>query len=172
MKAKSSKLKAQSANLQLKTNDMTKVSINQIKKLRDLTGAGIMVVRNALQEAEGDFKKAEKILKQKGLAKAEKKSERETKAGKVASYVHTAGRVGVLVALGCETDFVARTEDFTKLAHELCLQVASMNPKDIKVLLAQEYIRDPKITIEELVKQTIGKLGENIKILELERVEV
>ena len=151
---------------------MSKILINEIKRLRDLTGAGVMAARNALQETEGDFKKAEKIIKQKGLAKADKKKDRETKAGLVASYVHSTGRVGVLVALGCETDFVARTEDFKKLAHELCLQVASMGPKNVKALLAQEYIRDPKISIEELVKQTIGKLGENIRVMEFERVEI
>lgn len=151
---------------------MTKVSINQIKQLRDATGAGIMAVRNALQETDGNFKKAQAILKKKGLAKAEKKKGRETKAGLVASYVHVTGRVGVLVALGCETDFVAQTEDFKKLAHELCLQVASMKPKNVKVLMSQEYIRDPKMTVEELVKQTIGKLGENIKVEEIVRVEI
>lgn len=151
---------------------MIKVSIDQVKKLRDQTGAGIMAARDALVEAGGDFKKAAAILKKKGLAKAETKKERETKAGLVVSYVHTTGRIGVLVALACETDFVARTDDFAHLGHELCLQVASMNPRNVKALLTQEYIRDPKITIEELIKQTIGKLGENIKVGEIVRLEI
>lgn len=151
---------------------MTKVSIDDIKKLRQQTGAAVMDCCRALKECQGNLKEAQKWLAKKGIAKADKKKDRETKAGKVASYVHTTGRVGVLVALGCETDFVARTEDFAKLAHELCLQVASMNPKDVKALLAQEYIRDPKITIEELVKQTIGKLGENIKVEEFTRLDI
>jgi len=151
---------------------MTKISLDDIKKLREQTGAGVMDCRRALEEAKGDLPKAEKILQKQGLAKAEKKSERETKAGLVSSYVHLTGRIGVLVALGCETDFVARTGDFQKLAHELCLQVASMKPKNVKALLAQEYIRDPQMTIKDLVKQMIGKLGENIRVVEFERVDI
>ena len=149
-----------------------KVSIQDVKELREKTGAAVMDCRNALNKAEGDFKKAKAILKKQGLARAEKKKGREIKAGKVISYIHGDGKVGVLVTLGCETDFVAKTEDFTKLAHELCLQVAGMNPKDIKVLLGQEYIRNPKIKIEDLIKETVGKLGENIKIEEFARLEI
>lgn len=151
---------------------MAKIDVNQVKQLREVTGAAVMDCCRALKECQGNLKEAQKWLVKKGIAKAEAKKERETKTGLVASYVHATGRVGALVALACETDFVARTEEFAKLAHELCLQVASMKPKNVKTLLAQEYIRDPKMTIEGLVKQTIGKLGENIKILEFERIEV
>lgn len=151
---------------------MAKVSLDDIKRLRELTSAGVMECRFALEDAGGDFKKAQEILKKKGILLAEKKKERETKAGLVASYVHQTGRVGTLVAVGCETDFVARTDEFCHLAHELCLQVASMNPKDIKALLSQEYIRDPKMTVEELIKQTIGKLGENIRVVEFTRLDI
>ena len=87
------------------------------------------------------------------------------------SYIH-GGKVGVLLELLCETDFVARTDDFKSLSHELCLQIASMNPKDVKTLLSQEYIRDPKIKIGDLVKQTIGKLGENIIISRFTRYQL
>lgn len=139
-------------------------TIDQIKKLREKTGAGIMDCRKALDESKGDGQKAEELLTKWGIEKSEKKAGRETKAGIVDSYIHAGGKVGVLVELLCETDFVARTAEFKNLAHELCLQIASMNPKDAKTLLAQEYIRDPKLTIEKLVKQVIGKLGENITI--------
>lgn len=147
-------------------------TIDEIKKLREKTGAGIMDCRRALEEAKGDAKKAEVLLAKWGIEKAEKKVDRETKAGLVDSYVHAGGKVGVLVELLCETDFVARTDDFKNLAHELCLQVASMDPKDVKALLNQEYIRDPSITIEKLVKQVIGKLGENITVARFIRFQL
>ena len=145
------------------------VTIDQIKKLREKTAAGVMECRKALEETKGDEKKAEELLKKWGIEKSAKKADRETKAGLIESYVH-AGKVGVLLELLCETDFVARTDDFKHLAHEVCLQIASMNPKDVKILLSQEYIRDPKMKIEELVKQTIGKLGENITLSRFTRL--
>lgn len=148
------------------------ISIDQIKNLREKTGAGIMDCRRALEETKGNAQKAEELLKKWGIEKAEKKAGRETSAGLVDSYIHPGGKVGVLVELLCETDFVAKTDDFKNLAHELCLQVASMNPKDVKTLLSQEYIRDPAVTIEKLVKQVIGKLGENITIARFLRVQL
>lgn len=148
------------------------ISIDDIKKLREKTGAGIMECRKALEESKGVEKKAEELLKKWGIEKAEKKSDRETKAGIIDSYIHAGGKVGVLLEILCETDFVARTDDFKNLSHEICLQIASMNPKDTKVLLAQEYIRDPSLTIEKLVKQVIGKLGENITIARFIRFQL
>lgn len=147
-------------------------TIDQIKKLREKTGAGIMDCRRALEETKGNAQKAEELIKIWGIDKAEKKADRETKAGLIDSYIHAGGKVGVLVELLCETDFVARTDDFKNLAHELCLQVASMNPKDVKTLLSQEYIRDPAVTIEKLVKQVIGKLGENITVARFVRYQL
>lgn len=138
------------------------ITIDQIKKLREKSDGGVMECRKALEESKGDEKKATALLLKWGIEKSEKKAGRETKAGLVESYIHAGGKVGVLVELLCETDFVARTEDFKSLAHEICLQVAGMKPKDVKELLNQEYIRDPQIKIGDLVKQTIGKLGENI----------
>ncbi len=140
------------------------ITTEQIKKLREATGGGVMECKKALEEAGGDMKKAAELLKKWGIEKSEKKIGRETKAGIIDSYIHAGGKVGVLLELTCETDFVARTDEFKNLAHELCLQVASMNPKDVKALFKQEYIRDPSLTVEQLVKQTIGKLGENIKV--------
>jgi elongation factor Ts len=147
------------------------IDVSLIKKLREKTGAGVADCREALEESSGDLKKAEEILKKKGFEKAAKKSDRVTNAGLIESYVHM-GRVGVLVELLCETDFVARTDEFKHLAHELCLQISSMNPKDITTLLKQEYIRDPEVIIEDLVKQTIAKLGENITVGRFSRVEL
>ncbi len=130
-----------------------------------------MDCRRALEETKGNAKTAEELLKKWGIEKSEKKADRETKAGMIHSYIH-GGKVGVLLELLCETDFVARTDDFKNLSHELCLQIASMNPRDVKTLLSQEYIRDPKTKIEYLVKQTIGKLGENIIISRFTRYQL
>lgn len=148
------------------------ITVTQIKKLREKTGAGIMDCRRALEESKGDEKKAIHLLNKWGIEKSDKKKDRETKAGIVDSYIHMNGKIGVLVELLCETDFVARTDEFKKLAHELCLQVSSMNPKDVKTLLQQEYIRDPSLTIEDLIKQTIGKLGENITVSRFHRLKL
>ena len=136
----------------------------QIKELRDKTQAGISDCRVALEEAKGDLKKAEEILKKRGLDIASKKSDRATGQGIVEAYIHQNGRVGVLLELMCETDFVARTAEFKHLAHELSMQIAAMNPKDVKALLKQEYIRDTSKTSQDLVTETIAKLGENITI--------
>lgn len=141
-------------------------SINNIKKLRELTGAGVADCRNALDETKDNVAKAIELLKKKGLERADKKSERETHQGKVFSYTHATGKIGVIVALLCETDFVAKTDDFNNLGKELCLQIASMQPATVDGLLKQEYIRDGSQTVENLIKSVIGKLGENIKINE------
>ncbi|MBP7832949.1 MAG: translation elongation factor Ts [Candidatus Levybacteria bacterium] len=147
------------------------VDTKLIKELRDKTGAGINDCREALLESKGDLKKAEEILQKKGFEKAAKKGDRETGQGLIESYVH-AGRIGVLVELNCETDFVARTDEFKTLAHEIALQVSSMNPKNTEELLKQEYIRDGSKTIEELVKAAIAKLGENIVLGRFHRIEI
>ncbi len=142
-----------------------------IKKLRGLTGAGVMECKKALEDAQGNLEKAIEFIKERGLLKAEKKSERKTGAGYLATYIHNE-RVGVLLELRCETDFVARGENFRKLAHELAMQIAAMNPQDVTELLNQNYIRDEKITISDLIKQTIALTGENIKIERFCRYEL
>lgn len=147
------------------------VSLELLKKLREDTSAGVSDCRQALEDANGNYAKAKKLIMERGLEKAAKKSGRQTQQGLIESYVH-AGRVGVLVELRCETDFVARTDDFKTLAHELALQVASMNPKNAKELLAGEYIRDASLTVEALVKQTVAKVGENITIATFTRIEL
>lgn len=143
--------------------------IDQIKKLRNETGAGIADCKEALSLSKGNIDKAKIWLKKQGLTKASSKSDREVKAGLVETYSHN-GKVGVLVEVLCETDFVAKTEDFKNLAHELALQIASMNPSSLEELLSQEYIRDNSQTVEQLIKGMSGKLGENIQIGKFERV--
>ncbi|MEK7127112.1 MAG: translation elongation factor Ts [Patescibacteria group bacterium] len=140
------------------------IAINKIKKLRELTGAGVSDCKKALEETNGDIDKAIELLKKKGLEKADKKSDRETHQGKIFSYVHATGKIGVIASLLCETDFVAKTDEFNNLGREICLQITAMQPETVEDLLKQEYIRDGSQTIENLVKSVIGKLGENIKI--------
>jgi elongation factor Ts len=148
------------------------IDIKQIKKLRDETQVSIADCRLVLEEAKGNYEKAVELLKKKGIERAEKKATRETAQGLIESYIHQNGKVGVLVKVLCETDFVARTDDFKHLIHEIAMQIAAMNPKNVDALLKQEYIRDGSITIENLIKQTIGKLGENIVVKEFTRFEI
>ncbi|MCD6225738.1 translation elongation factor Ts [bacterium] len=145
--------------------------LEQVKKLRQETGAGVMMCKKALEET-GDYQKAKEWIKKKGVEKAEEKKERETKEGYVATYTHATGKIGVVVELLCETDFVSRNQEFRQLAQEICLQVAAMNPKDKKELLAQEYIREPGKTIETLLKEAVAKFGENIQIGDFARLEI
>lgn len=147
------------------------VDVSLIKQLRKKTGAGVADVKEALEMARGTLAKAEEILKKKGFEKADKKRDRETGSGLIESYVHQ-GRVGAIVEVLCETDFVARTDEFKTLAHEIAMQVVSMNPKDSSALLKQEYIRDPEKTIEDLINEAIAKLGENITVSRLSRFEL
>ncbi|MQG18846.1 MAG: translation elongation factor Ts [SAR202 cluster bacterium] len=156
-----------------------KISATIIKELRDKTSAGIIDCKEALEKTNGDLIKAEEFLKSKGIATAAKKASRETNEGLIESYIHNGGKVGSIIEISCETDFVARTEDFKSLAHDLAMQVAAMNPKVIEisesiqnddiienedVLLNQAFIKDPEISINDLIQQTIAKVGENIKV--------
>lgn len=148
------------------------IDIKLIKKLRDQTSASVADCRHALEETNADLSKAAKWLKDQASEKAKKKADRETGQGLVESYTHQNGKVGATVVILCETDFVARTDDFKKLAHEVAMQVAAMDPKDVETLLKQEYIRDGSITISDLVKQTIATLGENIVVKEIKRFQI
>jgi len=151
---------------------MQKNNLALVKELRSLCGAGISDCQKALEEANGDVKKALTILQKQGQEIAAKKAEREVREGVVAAYVHANQRIGAMVVLSCETDFVARTGEFKNLAYELAMQVAAMAPTSVEELLAQEYIRDPQIKIKELIAQAVGKIGENIKVKEFVRLEV
>lgn len=193
----------------------TEVNAEIVKKLRNETGAGMMNCKKALIESDGDYEKAVKSLKLKGMATADKKASRNTNEGLIYSYIHTGNKLGILIEINCETDFVARREEFSDLAKNIAMQIASnpelsvvsMNdiseslknevkefesakndlqnkPKEIKdkiiegrvekslkskVLLEQEYIRDPNVTVNEYIKQVIGTLGENIKVARFTR---
>jgi elongation factor Ts len=162
------------------------ISAQMIKDLREKTGAGVMDCRNALNTCEGNVDKAIEILKAKGLAKAEKRAQRATASGLVETYIHTAGRIGAMVEVNCETDFVARTDQFKEMAHCLAMQIAAMAPvcvskedapagedvKDENILLLQPYIKDPTKLIKDVVAETIAKTGENIKVRRFIRFEL
>lgn len=139
------------------------VTIKQIKKLREQTGVSISECQKALTQAKGDLEKAKAILRKRGKALAQQKSQRATCQGIVESYIHTNKKVGVLLELNCETDFVAKSPDFQNLAHELCLQIAGVRD-DETPLLKQSWIKDETKTVKELVDEYIAKVGENITI--------
>lgn len=146
--------------------------LEQIKKLRLATLAGVMDCRQALQECSCDFKKAQEWLKEKGLRQADKRAERKTSQGVIEAYCHANGKILAVVELLSETDFVSRTEEFKNLAHELAMQVAAMKPKNAAELLKQVYIRDESRTVEGLIKELIAKIGENIKVNRIARFEL
>lgn len=163
------------------------ISTDMIKNLRAQSGAGIMDCRNVLLETEGNIDKALEILKEKGMLKAQKKAGRTTGQGLVEAYVHTAGRIGAMIEVNCETDFVARTDEFKEMAHFLAMQVAALAPqyiseKDIPeeedvipeevCLLNQQYIKDPTRTVREVITETIAKVGENITVSRFIRYEL
>ena len=146
-------------------------SIEDVKKLREATEMSIMDIKSALTESNGDFDQAREILKKRGAEISAKKSSREASEGLVESYSHQ-GRIGVLVEVNSETDFVARNPEFKELAHELALQISAMNPADVEDLLEQEYIRDASQKVRDLLQQKISKLGENIVIKRFIRFEL
>ncbi len=146
--------------------------IELVKKIRIETGLGIMEIKAAVEEADGDEKKAKEILKEKGFKKAETKAERETHQGLVATYTHSTGKVGVMVEMLCETDFVAKNEEFVAVAKDVCLQVAAMNPENVEDLMEMEFIKDSTKKIKDLVTGLVAKFGENIKISRFQRFEI
>lgn len=174
------------------------ITTAMIKELREATGAGIMDAKRALEENDGNIEKAKDFLRQQGLAKAGKKADREATDGLVDTYIHAQGRIGAMVEVSCETDFVARTEDFKGLAKDVSMQVAAMSPRYVTrdqiseeawgelerefgdresaakavVLSEQAFIKDAKKTIGDLVTAAIAKLGENIVIRRFARFEL
>jgi elongation factor Ts len=178
--------------LKLRNNIMT---TQTIKELREKTGAGIMNCKRALEEAKGDIDGAVEILKRQGLAKAEKNAHREARQGLIETYIHTGGRIGALLEVNCETDFVARTNEFRELAHHLAMQVAATAPvflsrddfsekelpdevdpdevdPDEVCLLSQPFIRDPERTVQDIITETVARVGENIKVRRFARFEL
>ncbi len=140
------------------------VKMEEIQKLREETGAGVMDCKKALEESEGDYGKALAALRERGAVVAAKKAARAAKEGLVEAYIHGKGRIGVLVEVNCETDFVARNPEFKELAHDIAMQIAAMNPADVDELMEQDFVKDPSMTIRKLVESKVGKIGENIQI--------
>ncbi|MBI4267162.1 MAG: elongation factor Ts [Chloroflexi bacterium] len=163
------------------------VSVERIKELRGESGAGVMECRNALVESGGDIEKALDILKQRSLIKAEKTVTRVASQGVVEAYVHTGGRIGALIEVNCETDFVARTGEFKELVHNLAMQVAAMCPKYVSAeqvpagsgedpelvsLLLQPYIKDQSVKVKDVINQVIARTGEKIQVKRFARFEL
>ncbi len=146
-------------------------NLEKLKQLREETGISMMECKKALEEAQGDIEEAKEILRKKGKEFAEKKVKRETKQGIIESYIHPNKKIGAMIELHCESDFVARSEDFKNLAHELCLQIAAMNPEKIS-LMSQPWIRDETKTVKDLINEYIAKLGENIMVKRFIRYEI
>ena len=159
------------------------VTVDMIKSLREKTGAGIMDCKRALEEAKGDGEHAMELLRGKGLADAAKRAGKETREGIVEAYIHTGSRLGALVEVSCETDFVARTTELKELAHDLAMQVAAMpsttyidqaeaeeadeddsRPLEEISLLDQSFIKDPSRTVRDVVQDTVAKVGENVRV--------
>jgi len=163
------------------------VSTEDVKRLREETGGGVMACKRALDEADGDFDRAKELLRAAGVAAAAKRSDRATSQGLVEAYIHGEGRIGAIVEVQCETDFVARTETFKELARNIAMQVAAMNPLALTVedvpsdapgaaedhaLLAQSFIKDSSRNIGDIVQDAIAQTGENIQIGRFSRFEL
>ena len=151
------------------STQMKKTDPREIQRLREETNAGVMDCKRALEDASGNYDKAKELLKERGLEKMAKKAGREAKEGVVAAYIHAGGRIGALVEISSETDFVARGDEFKKLAQEVAMQVAAMSPGDIDELLAQTYIRDASKTVKDLVSALAVKTGENVQVRRFQR---
>ena len=145
--------------------------MNQIQQLREETGAGIMDCKRALDSSKGDYKKALEILAAQGITKADKKGDRVIGASHLETYIH-GGRVGVLLDVGAETDFVTRSEPFREFAKNLAMHIAAAAPESVDELLKQTYVRDESLTIENYMKGVIAKVGENIRVNKFTRYQV
>jgi len=159
------------------------ITAEQVKNLREKTGAGVMDCKRALADADGDVDRAIAALREKGLSLVAKRSGREASDGVIEAYIHGGGKIGVLVEINCETDFVARTEDFRQLAHDVAMQIAAMNPSAVSreeggpevegtPLLEQPFIRDASRTMADLIRDTAAKTGENIVVRRFSRFEL
>lgn len=165
--------------------DSLEITAQQVKELRERTGAGVMDCRRALEDAQGDMDRAAALLRERGMERADRKVGREARQGLIEAYIHAGGRVGALVELNCETDFVARNPRFRELAHEIAMQVAAMSPSHVgdeavdgegatgdNPLLEQTYIRDASKTIRDLIREAIASFGENVVIRRFVRYEL
>ena len=173
---------------------MMATTAEDIKRLREETSCGVIDCKKALEEAKGDFAKAKELLRKRGLEMAAKKSDRVAKEGRVEAYIHNGNKIGVLVEVNCETDFVARSDDFSKFTRDLALHIAAVNPKYIKkedvpadvlakepdqeafikgsCLLSQAYVKDAGKSIQDLLNELVAKIGENIVVSHFSRYKV
>ncbi|GIK83506.1 MAG: elongation factor Ts [Patescibacteria group bacterium] len=151
---------------------MANYTAQDVKRLREETGAGMLDCKKALDEANGNFEEAKEVVRQRGLALAEKKSDRETNEGYIACYVHATNKVAAMVEILCETDFVARNDEFQAMARDVALHVVAMNSETVEALLAEPFVKDPSKTVEELVKGVSGKIGEKFVVNRFVRYEV
>jgi len=167
---------------------------DDIKRLREETSCGVIDCKKALEEAKGDFSKAKELLRKKGLEMAAKKGNRSAKEGRVEAYIHHGNKIGVIVEVNCETDFVARSEDFCKFTRDIAIHIAALNPEYIKkqdvpvdvlskeadrqayikanCLLAQAFVKDPGKSIQDLLNELVAKIGENIVVGRFVRYKV
>ncbi len=146
-------------------------NIDQIKKLRNITGVSLMKCKEALEKTNDNIEEAREILKKQGQEFAQKRLDRKTNQGIIDSYIHAGKKVGVMIELQCESDFVARSDGFQELAHEICLQIAAVSSQDIP-LLDQPWIKDTKRTIKDLINDYIMKFGENVSLKQFIRYEL
>ena len=146
--------------------------VEKIKVLREETGAGVMEVKQVLEQFDGDLDKARDDLMSKVAAKAAKKAERTAGDGLVYSYIHNTGKIGSMILLACETDFVARNENFQALAKEIAMQVATSDYEDVSQILEDEYMRDSSKTIQDLINEMTAKLGEKIELTQFSKISV
>ena len=151
---------------------MAQTDVEKVKHLRESTGLSFNEIKKALDEVGGDETKAVEILRTQGVRMADKKSSREVKEGVVASYIHATKKLGAMVEVLCETDFVARNSDFQELAREIAMQIAAMKPGDVVALLEQSYVKNADMTVKDLVSSYVAKLGENIQIGRFELFQI
>lgn len=140
-------------------------------KLREETGAGVMQCKRAFEESGGDYEKAKELIAKAGAVKAEAKKGRATGAGILETYMHN-GRVGVLLEIRCETDFVAKADAFKELGHDIALHIAAMDPESVEALMSQPFVRDETKTVKDLMNAVVGKVGENITVARFTRYEL
>ncbi|MCX6788808.1 MAG: translation elongation factor Ts [bacterium] len=144
---------------------------DDIKKLREMTGVGVMECKKALDDAGGDFDKAIALINERGIARADSKAHRTAGAGMLKSYIHN-GRVAVLLQIHAETDFVLKSDPFQELAHDVAMHIAAMNPDSVETLLTQPFVKNESVVIGDLIKGVTAKVGENIKVERFCRYEV
>ena len=147
-------------------------TVDSIKQLREETSCGVIDCKKALEETKGDFQKAKEILRKRGLEMAAKKADRVAKEGRVEAYIHSGNKIGVVVEVNCETDFVARNDDFIAFTKNVAIHIAAMNPENTQALLQQPFVKEASKTIQDLLNELVAKIGENIQISRFIRFKV